>query len=146
MSEKNSQDEKIVKVHAYLAGFLPDLIIGIQKDGIWYLPGGIVNGIPRSFPDSSQVHFYTLANYLKQQTGLILTGLTDAQQLTFTHFPTGTEATILYFGSATGEISNGVKLDINNLPDFAVECGNPRGTIEKLMQPPHKTESASSKS
>ena len=45
MSEKNSEDEKIVKVHAYIAGFLPDLIIGFQKDGIWYLPSLNVNGL-----------------------------------------------------------------------------------------------------
>ncbi len=134
--QPNSSQARIVRVHAYIAGFLPDLVVGYQKDGKWYLPGGVVEGpsLQSSFPNAPQGHFYPLANYVKQQTGLILTGLSDAQQLTISHLPGGPEATVIYFGRASGQLSSGQRLDLNALPEFAAECGEPKAVIEKLKQ------------
>jgi hypothetical protein len=140
-AQTSSPQERIVRVHAYIAGFLPDLVVGFQKDGNWYLPGGVVEGNPfkANFPHTSQEHFYPLANYVKQQTGLVLTGLSDALQLTISHLPGGPEATIIYVGGASGELTSGQRLDLNNLPLFAVECGDPKAIIEKFRQPAIKS-------
>lgn len=137
---------RFVRVYAYIAGFLPDIVVGFQKDGQWYLPGGIVEGNPvlDKFPQTSQAHFYLLANYVKQQTGLILTGLSDAQQLTISNLPEGQVATVIYVGTASGEVKKGERLDLYNLPEFAVECGSPQDTIEKFKHPTLNSKSAES--
>jgi hypothetical protein len=146
--QSNSQEMRFARVYAYIAGFLPDLVIGFQKDGQWYLPGGVVedNPVLKNFPQTSQAHFYLLANYVKQQTGLVLTGLSDAQQLTIREMPEGREATVIYIGTVSGEVKKGERLDLNNLPEFAIECGSPQNTIEKFKQPALKARPTNSES
>ena len=121
-------------VSAYICGFAPDLVVGIQREGLWYLPGGVVEGPDAPKGLSSSSHFYPLEQYVKQQTGLQLTDLSDAVQVGMYDLSTGIGVTVLYVGKATGKLRFGQRLAVDVLPEFAVKGIDPRDAIQKIFK------------
>lgn len=123
---------KVYLVRAFLVALDSGLVIGIQREGEWYLPGGIVEGpgTPDGVPRGS--HFEPLAQHLLSQTGLRLTGLSDAVGLGMFPAPDGVEATVLYVASATGEQTEGTQFSLDALPEFAKICAVTHDQIRNL--------------
>ncbi len=123
---------KVLLVRAFLVALDPGLVIGIQRDGEWYLPGGIVEGpgTPDGVPRGS--HFEPLAQHLLSQTGLRLTGLSDAVGLGMFPAPDGVEATVLFVGKATDAQTGGTQFSLDSLPEFAKICAVTHDTIRNL--------------
>ncbi len=131
-----SSQATVQVVRAFIVCFVPDLVVGLQgQDGQWYLPGGIVEGVgcPQGFPPGD--HYYPLEWYVRGQTGLELTGLSDALQMGIYPGEREFEATILYAGQATGILWQGTRLDYRNLPQFAPVCINPAELIARFLAP-----------
>ncbi len=122
-------------VRAYVIGFAPDLIVGLERDGLWYLPGGIVEGegTPPGFVQGE--HFGPLAHHIHNQTGLVLTHLSDAISVVMHPYEGGVDfdVTILYVAGAEGDLTRGTRLDPQNLPEFAPNCGEPADAITQFV-------------
>ena len=119
------------RVYAYIASFAPDVVVGIQRDGAWYLPGGLIqhdNDIT-GFPQTGPKHFDELVGYVYEQTGLTLLGLTDAEQIALVRVADGKELRILYRARAAGPLSKGVRLNLSRLPKFHESCGEPESLL-----------------
>jgi hypothetical protein len=113
---------KVYLVRAFLVALVPGLVIGIQREGEWYLPGGIVEGPGMPEGMLPEQHFESLAWYLMEQTGLQLTGLSDAIGVSMLPASEGVEVTVLYAGSATGTQTGGTQFSPDSLPEFAGIC------------------------
>lgn len=127
---------KIQRVYAFIAYFQPDLVVGLQRDGEWYLPGGILEGKKDSagVSGTGSSVFSELASYIKQQTGLTLTSLSKGLQIMMRQVEDGAELIVLYAGRATGDLSGGARLAVEALPNFAPVCGEPEKLIRELVK------------
>ena len=123
---------KVFLVRAFLVALEPRLVIGIQHEGKWYLPGGIVEGpgTPPGMPRGS--HFEPLAWHLMEQTGLQLTGLSDGVGVGIFPGPNGPEVTVLYLGRAAGTQTGGTQFVLESLPEFAAICAVTPDQIRNL--------------
>jgi hypothetical protein len=105
-------------------------IIGLQRNGKWYLPGGIVKGkeVP---PEIQNANVYdSLKWYMQQQTGLRITGLSHGHVLEGKNAPPNDVVIVLNHIIATnGELSAGTLIPLDALPVFAPEYGDPRDYI-----------------
>jgi hypothetical protein len=123
---------KVCLVRAFLVALDPGLVIGIQRDGKWYLPGGIVEGPGMPEGMLPEQHFKTLAWYLMEQTGLQLTGLSDAIGVSMLPASEGVEVTVLYAGSVTGRQTRGTRFSLESLPEFASICAVTQDQIRSI--------------
>lgn len=124
--------KKVVKVVCgYILGLQPNMVIGVQRDGKWLLPGGPVEGdgapvgvahVPLEH-DGDPVRSAALAWHLKQQTGLQLVRLSRPFQVMTYDIEDGLAIAMLYLASAEGERTGGSLVTSVNLPEFAIEIG-----------------------
>jgi hypothetical protein len=125
---------KVNLVRAFLGTVDPGFVIGIRLDEEWYLPGGVVEGpgAPEGMPPIN--HFEPLAWHLMQQTGLRLTGLSDAVGVGMRPGSRGTELTVLYAGVATGTQTGGTRFRLDSLPEFAAICSVSHDQIRDICR------------
>jgi len=123
---------KILLVRAFLVALEPGVVIGIQLEGQWFLPGGIVEGPGRPEGTARDSHFEPLAWHLMKQTGLQLTGLSDAVGVGLFPVPNGAELTVLYVGSVTGKQTEGTQFLPHSVPEFAKICAVSKDQIRTL--------------
>ena len=110
--ERADSEKENVVVRAYLIGvFQKRFVVGIKKDNMWHLPGGILK--------TPYVH--SVQRHLLEQTGLTLLGLSTG--LPVSNQPPN-QKMILYHGIVNGELTNGELLPIENLDVFSSNYGN----------------------
>jgi len=134
MENELPQEGTVQRVRAYVVGFVPDLIVGIEREGSWYLPGGVVegDGTPPGFAKGE--HLGPLAHHIRHQTGLALTRLSKAVSLALYPGERGPEVTVLYPAEAKGDLTRGTRLDPLHLPEFAPVCGEPADAIAQFVR------------
>jgi len=134
--------KKVVKVvYGYILGLQPNTVIGIQRDGKWFLPGGAVEGdgapegverVPLEH-DGDPVRSAALAWHLKQQIGLRLVRLGRPFQVMTYDIEEGLAIAMLYLASAEGERTGGSLIASAHLPEFAPEMGVQPDQIRRFL-------------
>jgi hypothetical protein len=124
-SQKRSETTR-----GFIACFHHDAVVGLHRQGEWYLPGGVVkgSGTPTQIVHSSL--FQSMKWYLEQETGLELMGISRGFDVTILNVEQKPELTILYYGVVRGALIAGTLLSLNALPTFAPVCGNPEAFIQ----------------
>jgi hypothetical protein len=142
--------KKVVKVvYGYILGLQPNTVIGVQRDGKWFLPGGPVEGdgapvgvAPVQLEyDGDPVRSAAVAWHLKQQTGLRLVRLSLPFQVMTYDIEDGLAIAMLYLASAEGGRTAGSLVTSAQLPEFAVEMGVQPEQIRRFLngQDPTRT-------
>src|SRR5262249_10928499 len=134
--------KKVVKVvYGYILGLQPNTVIGVQRDGKWFLPGGPVEGAdaPEGVDhaplkhDGDPVRSAAVAWHLKQQTGLRLVRLSRPFQVMTYDIEDGLAIAMLYLASAEGERTGGSLVTSAHLPEFAPEMGVQPEQIRRFL-------------
>ena len=142
--------KKVVKVvYGYILGLQPNTVIGVQRDGKWFLPGGPVegDGAPTGVApvqlehDGDPVRSAAVAWHLKQQTGLRLVRLSRPFQVMTYDIEDGLAIAMLYLASAEGGRTAGSLVTSEQLPEFAAEMGVQPEQIRRFLngQDPTRT-------
>jgi hypothetical protein len=74
-----------------------------------------------------------LTEYVREQTGLQLKGLSQAVAVSMNKTDAGAELTVFYLGQAEGTLTHGQVLDPKRLPDFAPICRDAVSSIEEIF-------------
>ena len=119
--------DKIQIVRAFIIGFMPDAVIGFKDNEQWYLPGGQVEHA------GGTDHLPYLVDYVREQTGLQLTGLSEAVAVSMNKTGVGAELAVFYLGQAEGTLTRGQALDPKQLPDFSPICRDAVASIQEIF-------------
>lgn len=127
------EDYRCGAVHGYVLLFLPDRITVVERDGEYYLPGGVIPGVLDidGFPNTGPRHFYPMADYVREQTGLILTDLSDAVQIIMSPLTAHFELSVFYLAYAEGRQTRGTPTLRTDLPRLHYTCDDPSEMIER---------------
>jgi hypothetical protein len=128
--------------YGYVLGFAPNTVIGIQREDIWYLPGGPVEGrgAPGDVPttklesDGDPVRSAGLAWHVKQQTGLDLVRLSEPFQVMISDIENGIAVTMLYLGQAAGTRTGGTPIEACRIPQFAPISSVSQRQVERYLK------------
>ena len=132
-------------VYGYILGFegSPRTVIGMERDGLWYLPGGPVDGSALLDPPGQQaqsdsgdpLRFPPLAALVQQQLGLELVRLGGPFSVNM-HPAQGNSFDIsMYFlAVARGERIAGTLLSADKLPRFADVCPAEAAFIRAFLE------------
>jgi hypothetical protein len=125
-----STDPVCRTVYGYVLGFegAQRTVLGVQRRGEWFLPGGPVEGL--GVPDCSAIHvapdcgdplrFAPLAFHVREQTGLeiVRVGGPFAVNMHPAHGDSF-EVSLFYLAVATGQQTRGVLFSADTPPHFA---------------------------
>lgn len=134
-------EQTVQVVNGYVLGFHPNTVIGVQRDGGWFVPGGPVEGIgaptgvaPAELEvDGDPVRSAALAWHVKQQTGLTLSRLSQPFQVMIYDIPDAKAIAMLYLALAEGEPRAGQVIDAAAIPEFAPETGIQREQVRRFL-------------
>jgi hypothetical protein len=126
---------KIEVVYEFLLGFVPNVVVAIERDRKWYLPGGVVEGLGEPTGCTDGQHFQPLVSHVKKQTGLDLVGISkEVIAVSIFEGELGPSVSVVYVGKATGKRTGGELVDINAIPEFASVCPVNADQIRAFLQ------------